>query len=125
MSSIDAVLRTAIPQTSTGTQAGSGTSSGLTSLALSANSAVNNTSPSADDSNSWFAAMAKAWGQALDQQAQSITQLSDQVSNGGQDQPSQITQLTAASLRFSFLSSNASTATTSIGEALQTLGRKQ
>jgi hypothetical protein len=82
-------------------------------------------SPSAADTKSWYEAMAKAWGQALNQQAQVITQLSDQVSNAGQDQPSQVTQLTAESMRFSFLATNASTATTSVGEALQTLGRKQ
>ena len=81
--------------------------------------------PSAQDTKSWYEAMAKAWGQALNQQAQVITQLSDQVSNAGQDQPSQVTQLTAESMRFSFLATNASTATTSVGEALQTLGRKQ
>jgi hypothetical protein len=82
-------------------------------------------SPSAHDTKSWYEAMAKAWGQALNQQAQVITQLSDQVSNAGQDQPSQVTQLTAESMRFSYLATNASTATTSVGEALQTLGRKQ
>jgi hypothetical protein len=82
-------------------------------------------SPSANDTKSWYEAMAKAWGQALNQQAQVITQLSDQVSNAGQDQPSQVTQLTAESMRFSYLATNASTATTSVGEALQTLGRKQ
>ena len=81
--------------------------------------------PSATDTKSWYEAMAKAWGQALNQQAQVITELSDQVSNAGQDQPSQITQLTAESMRFSYMASNASTATTSVGEALQTLGRKQ
>lgn len=81
--------------------------------------------PSANDTKSWYEAMAKAWGQALNQQAQVITELSDQVSNAGQDQPSQITQLTAESMRFSYMASNASTATTSVGEALQTLGRKQ
>lgn len=80
--------------------------------------------PTANDTKSWYEAMAKAWGQALNQQAQVITQLSDQVSNAGQDQPSQITQLTAESMRFSYMASNASTATTSVGEALQTLGRK-
>ncbi len=82
-------------------------------------------SPSANDTKSWYEAMAKAWGQALNQQAQVLTELSDQVSNAGQDQPSQVTQLTAESMRFSFLATNASTATTSVGEALQALGRKQ
>ncbi len=81
--------------------------------------------PALGDAHSWYEAMAKAWGQALNQQAHVITQLSDQITNAGQDQPSQITQLTAESMRFSYIATNASTATTSVGEALQTLGRKQ
>jgi hypothetical protein len=80
---------------------------------------------STQDTNSWYEAMARAWGQALDKQAQVITQMSDSISNAGNDQPSQITQLTAESERFSFLSTNASTATTSVGQALDSLGRKQ
>jgi hypothetical protein len=82
-------------------------------------------SASTQDTNSWYEAMARAWGQALDKQAQVITEMSDSVSNAGNDQPSQITQLTAESERFSFLSTNASTATTSVGQALDSLGRKQ
>lgn len=124
MSPIDATLRAAATYPGSTTATSASSPSSTLSLALSANSSVNG-SPGAGTTHSWYEAMAKAWGQALDQQAQSITQLSDQVSNGGQDQPSQITQLTAASLRFSFLSSNASTSTTSIGEALQSLGRKE
>jgi uncharacterized protein YukE len=81
--------------------------------------------PTLGDAHSWYEAMAKAWGQALNQQAHVITDLSDQITNAGQDQPSQITQLTAESMRFSYIATNASTATTSVGEALQTLGRKQ
>lgn len=126
MNSIDAVLRAAAnyPNNAGSAAVSASQSSGLNGLALSGNSAVNG-SPGAGQTQSWYEAMARAWGQALDQQAQTITTLSNQVSNGGQDQPSQITQLTAASLRFSFLSSNASTSTTSIGEALEALGRKQ
>ncbi|HEV7447759.1 MAG TPA: hypothetical protein VGO18_34655 [Steroidobacteraceae bacterium] len=118
-------------QTSTGTTgstnpASSTQQSTSASQLLSRNISLSSAySPSANDTKSWYEAMAKAWGQALNQQAQVITQLSDQVSNAGQDQPSQVTQLTAESMRFSFLATNASTATTSVGEALQTLGRKQ
>jgi hypothetical protein len=116
------------------TQQPTGTTGASTSGASGANATFRSTgtsslsaaaAPSAQDTKSWYEAMAKAWGQALNQQAQVITQLSDQVSNAGQDQPSQVTQLTAESMRFSFLATNASTATTSVGEALQTLGRKQ
>ena len=82
-------------------------------------------SPSASDRKSWYEAMAQAWGQALNNQAQVITQLSNEIGNGGTDQPAQITQLTAESMRFSFMATNASTATTSVGDGLESLGRKQ
>ena len=111
-------------QQPTGTT-GAATTGGTNATFRSPGTLTPSAAPSAQDTKSWYEAMAKAWGQALNQQAQVITQLSDQVSNAGQDQPSQVTQLTAESMRFSFLATNASTATTSVGEALQTLGRKQ
>ena len=46
------------------------------------------------------------------------------VGQGG-DQPSNVVQLTAESLRMQFLSNNASTSQNSVGQALETLGRKQ
>jgi hypothetical protein len=117
-------------QVPTGTSASSGTTgfrntTGVSNTVLSNSAALPASGPSGNDTKSWYEAMAKAWGQALNQQAQVITDLSNQVSNAGQDQPSQVTQLTAESMRFSYLATNASTATTSVGEALQTLGRKQ
>ena len=81
--------------------------------------------PSESDRKSWYEAMAQAWGQALNNQAQVITQLSNEVGTAGNDQPAQITQLTAESMRFSFMATNASTATTSVGDGLESLGRKQ
>jgi len=115
------------PSTNTSTSASSPSSATTSSSStLSSGSSLSTAgSPMSSDSHSWYEAMAKAWGQALNQQAQVITQLSDEVSNAGQDQPSQITQLTAESMRFSYLATNASTATSSVGEALETLGRKQ
>lgn len=93
---------------------------------------------SADQSNSWFEALAKAWGNALDQQANKVTALSDQVSAGsnanaqpgatsnvGSDNPSALTQLTAESLKMQFLSTSASSSTNAVGQALNTLGQKQ
>jgi hypothetical protein len=117
-------------QVPTGTSASSSTTgfrntTSVSNTALSNSAALPASGPGSNDTKSWYEAMAKAWGQALNQQAQVITDLSNQVSNAGQDQPSQVTQLTAESMRFSYLATNASTATTSVGEALQTLGRKQ
>ena len=76
------------------------------------------------DASSWFEAMASAWGNALDHQAGNITQLSDQISQGG-DQPSTMVELTAASMKMQFMANNAATSSNSVGQALETLGRKQ
>jgi hypothetical protein len=76
------------------------------------------------NNNGWFEAFARAWGQAMDKQASVIENLSDQVANGGQDQPSQMILLSAEAQRMGFMATNASTSTNSIGEALETLGKK-
>ena len=75
--------------------------------------------------NSWYQAMAKAWGKVLDKQATEITDLSSQIGENGQDQPSTVTLLTAASLKMQFLSTNSATSNNAVGQALETLGRKQ
>jgi len=115
-----------LADTAPGDKATPGAPSNSTSRSLSTGiAAAGALKPTLGEAHSWYEAMARAWGQALNEQAQVITQLSDQVANAGNDQPSQITQLTAESMRFSYIATNASTATTSVGEALQTLGRKQ
>ncbi len=83
-----------------------------------------NTTSTREDLGSWFEAMADAWGNALDDQAGRITELSDAVT-AGSDSPSTVTLLTAESLRMQFLSNNAATATSSVGKALESLARKQ
>ena len=77
-----------------------------------------------EEAKSWFEAMARAWGNVLDQQAARVTELSDQLNNGG-DQPSTMTVLTAESLKMQFLANNASTANNAVGQALETLGKKE
>lgn len=74
--------------------------------------------------SSWYAAMARAWGSTLDSQAARITQLSDQIT-AGQDQPSVMIQLTSESLRMQFMSNNAATSQNAVGQALETLGKRQ
>jgi hypothetical protein len=74
---------------------------------------------------SWFEAMAKAWGKILDKQAQEITDLSSQIGDNGQDQPSTLTLLTAASLKMQFMATNSSTSINASGQAADTLARKQ
>ncbi len=81
-------------------------------------------SVSGGSASSWYEAMSRAWGQTLDNQASRITQLSDMVS-GGQDQPSVMIQLTSESLRMQFMSNNAATSQNAVGQALETLGKRQ
>lgn len=91
----------------------------------SLNSSGSRSGSSSSSSNSWFEAMSRAWGQRLDAQASRITQLSDAIGGNGDDQPSNMVQLTAESLRMQFLSQNAATSQNATAEALNTLGRKQ
>jgi len=122
MTTLYSVLNSGI---AAGTMPGTAPSSSQLSQTLArASASVGAGSPTASDTQSWYEAMARAWGSALNSQAQVITDLSNQVGNAGQDQPSTITQLTAESMRFSYLATNASTSTTSVGEGLETLGRK-
>jgi hypothetical protein len=79
---------------------------------------------SGGSSSSWYEAMSRAWGQTLDSQAAKITSLSDTIAAGG-DQPSNMVQLTAESLRMQFISNNAATSQNSVGQALETLGKRQ
>ncbi len=75
-------------------------------------------------SSSWYEAMSRAWGQTLDAQASKITSLSDVIGSGG-DQPSNMVKLTAESLKMQFMSNNAATSQNSVGQALETLGKRQ
>jgi len=73
--------------------------------------------------SSFFEAMARAWGEALDKQADTIQQQSDAIS-GGNDTPQAITELTAQSLKMGFLSNSSHSSISSVGEALSTMARK-
>ncbi|HEY8878609.1 MAG TPA: hypothetical protein VIN03_13665 [Roseateles sp.] len=73
---------------------------------------------------SWFEAMAQAWGQALDKQAGDIETKSAQMNDGG-DKPADVMELTAMSLKMSFLASSSHTAVSTVGSALETMARKQ
>lgn len=75
-------------------------------------------------SGSWFEAMAQAWGQALDKQAGEIQQRSDAIS-GGDDTPAAVTALTTESLKMSFLSNSSHSSISTVGQALDTMARKQ
>ena len=81
-------------------------------------------SASSGDRNSWYEAMSRAWGSTLDSQAAQITEMSGAI-GAGNDQPSAMVQLTAASLKMQFMSNNAATSQNSVGQALETLGKRQ
>jgi len=88
------------------------------------NLAATDSIDSEDNPGNWFEAMADAWGDALNEQADRIVQQSERVADGF-NSPSEITALTAESLRMSFISNSSHTALTSVGTALETLARKQ
>lgn len=81
-------------------------------------------SGSKGSSGHWFESMARAWGETLDAQAGRIQQQSEIVANGD-DTPGAITELSAQSLKLSFLSNSSQKAISSVGQALDTLARKQ
>ena len=72
----------------------------------------------------WFEALADSWGQTLDKQATRIEAMSNEVGNNGGDNPSQITKLTAESMRMSFMANSSSSSIDSVGKALETMARK-
>ena len=77
----------------------------------------------ASGSGSWFEAVAQAWGQTLDGEAQKIETMSDGIGNGN-EQPSQIAELSAESMRMNFMSNSENTSVSSIGQSLETMARK-
>ena len=76
-------------------------------------------------SRNWFEAFAGAWGAALDNQAAKIeSQASVISSEDGTDTPSEITKLTAESMRMSFMANSSHTSLDSVSKALETMARK-
>lgn len=74
--------------------------------------------------NGFFEALSQAWGEALDRQAQAITDKSAQIS-AGDNTPGTLTELSALSMQFGFESNAAHTSQSSVSSALETIARKQ
>lgn len=74
-------------------------------------------------SATWYEALAKAWGQALDTQAGQVESLAQQL-NDGNDQPSTIAMLTAESQKMMFLANSSSSSVNAVGQSLETMARK-
>ena len=89
---------------------------GLTAAALN--------TPSRPRGSNWFEAFASAWGSALDNQAAKIESQADVISVQGQDKPSEITKLTAESMRMGFMANSSHTSLDSVSKALETMARK-
>jgi vacuolar-type H+-ATPase catalytic subunit A/Vma1 len=77
-----------------------------------------------DKSGTWYQAMAKAWGETLDRQANTLEDLSTKIGNGGEDNPSTLTLMSAEALKMGFLSQSSHTTLSSTGEALKTMAQK-
>lgn len=73
---------------------------------------------------SWYSELASAWGAALDRQADKTAALAQQLADGN-DEPAAALQVSAAAHQLAFISTAAATASNSIGQALESLGRKQ
>lgn len=93
----------------------------LSTIAASPLTSGNN---SARDEKSWFEALSEAWGDTLDQQADKLIALSEQIGPDGNDKPSILAELSAESQRMGFMSNAQSTSVNSVGEALKTMARK-
>ena len=74
--------------------------------------------------SNWFEAFANAWGDALDGQATKIEAQAGKITVDGSDRPSEITKLTAESMRMSFMANSSSSSIDSVGKALETMARK-
>ena len=79
---------------------------------------------SARGSASWYSQLATAWGAAIDRQADKTAALAQQLAEG-KDEPAAALQVSAAAHQLAFISTAAETASNSIGQALEALGRKQ
>lgn len=74
---------------------------------------------------SWLEALAAALGDALNKQADKLKGMSEAITGDGKDQPKQMTELQAASQRFSFMMNAVDQVIKAIGEALSAAARKQ
>ena len=80
--------------------------------------------PEKASASSWYSELASAWGSALDRQADRTVSLAQQL-NAGADGPGQALRVSAAAQQLTFLCTAASNVSNTIGQALETLGRKQ
>jgi hypothetical protein len=85
---------------------------------------TNAVTPPKATSGNFFEALAQAWGEALDKQAQVIQEKSAALNQDGADTPSAITELSAESARISFLANSSHTSISESAEALKSVAQK-
>lgn len=104
---------------------GAATNNLLNVMALGAQPAPSRSGRTASSTGggSWFEALAEAWGSSLDNEAQTLQSMSNTVGQGNEE-PSQIAQLSAESLRMSFMAQSENTSISAAGSSLQTMARK-
>lgn len=90
---------------------------------MAASPLLGNRSSKDGDGANWFEAMSQAWGRTLDSEANRISSMSDNLSAGNEN-PSDITKLTAETMRMSFLTQSSSSSIDSVGKSLETMARK-
>jgi len=100
-----------------------GTNNMTAQLQALAGSPMTTERPKGSGGESWYEAMATAWGQTLDHQANTIGTMSDNL-GAGNESPSEITKLTAESMRMGFLSNSSASSLDSVGKALEVMARK-
>jgi len=93
---------------------------GTTTLTNSSGS----TGSSSTNGGGFFEALAQAWGKALDDAGQQLSNESQNLNVDGQDTMSNITQLTADSTRMSFLANSSHTSISDAGDAMKAVAQK-
>lgn len=89
------------------------------------NGTMDNMKGKKGSAKSWLEALAAALGDELNKQAAKLEQMSNAITGSGTDQPKQMTELQAASQRFSFMMNAVDQVIKAIGEALAAAARKQ
>jgi hypothetical protein len=81
-------------------------------------------SPATTKTGNFFEALARAWGEALDKQAQVIQEKSAALNQDGNDTPGAMTELTAESAKISFMANSSHTSMSESAEALKAVAQK-
>ena len=93
---------------------------------LATTTLTNNSGSTGSSTNGggFFEALAQAWGKALDEAGQQLSNESQNLNVDGQDTMSNITQLTADSTRMSFLANSSHTSISDAGDAMKAVAQK-